>query len=229
MGWSNANVGFDPVLEVLDECPVAQESATVGRIVSVPDQGDSARTILLRRGIRSQDLDDVLPLISAKTPCTPGEVLDKAFRPRPDRNPPYPEGRFGDGSFPVYYSALEEATCKKEIAYHLCEQGGDPVEDPDPRAYRLMACGYRGMTADLRGKESKHTDLTSSTSSGYPFCQSLARDAVKRGYDGFLTTSARNPEGTCVPVFTQTALSEPQAENEFLVTLQDGQVQFQAD
>ncbi len=158
------------------------------------------------------------------------KVLDDAFRPRLDENPPYPEGCFGDSSFAVYYSALEEDRCTKEIAYHL-RQDEDLVECPDPRYYQPMERSYSGseMMVSLLGKEHEHTDLTSSTSAGYPFCQSLARDAVKRGYDGFLTASARNPEGTCVPVFTRTALSEPQAGNEFLMTLQDGQAQFQAD
>ncbi|MYA87768.1 MAG: RES family NAD+ phosphorylase [Boseongicola sp. SB0662_bin_57] len=213
---------------MLDDCPIAQERAAVQRLVSVPDQGESARTILLRRGARPEDLDDVLPIISAKTPSTLEEVLDDAFRPRLDTNPPYREGRFGDGSFAVYYSALEEDTCKKEIAYHLREQAKDLVEDPDPRAYRVIACRYDGITVNLLGKESEHADLTSNTSAGYPYCQSLAHEAVARGHDGFLTASARKPDGTCVPVFKRTALSEPRAGNGFLATIRGGRVQFQA-
>ena len=113
----------------------------------------------------------------------------------------------------VYYSALEERTCERELGFHLkrelVEAGNAGFNRP--RRYHLVRCQYHGNTAELRGKERAHPELVSRDSDGYPFCRTLAREAVSRGIVGFLTRSARDPKGTCLPVFARDALSEAQA------------------
>lgn len=171
-----------------------------------------------------EDLSAVLPIVSAKTQFSLEEILDGTFRPRDDASPPYREGRFGDGTFGVYYSALEEDTCKAEVAYHLQKD----IDDPDPRSYTMIECRYEGRTANLLGKEEQHPQLVNSTEAAWSFCQDLGREAVEGDLDGFLTASARRPGGTCVPVFTRAALSDPQVKKNYRMTIRAGRVRYLA-
>ena len=56
------------------------------------------------------------------------------------------------------------------------------------------------------GLDGANPDLVSSTTSGYPFCQSLANEAREIGVDGLHAPSARRPGGVCVPVFSEQAI-----------------------
>ena len=136
------------------------------------------------------------------------DLLDGAFIPRTDNTKAFSVGRFGDGTMGVYYAALEERTCEREIGFHLHSKIADSYEAGfrKPRRYTLVECEYGGITAELRGKESAHPELVSPSEAGYPFCQRLAHKAVSRGIAGFFTRSARDPIGTCVPVFAREAL-----------------------
>jgi hypothetical protein len=78
--------------------------------------------------------------------------------------------------------------------------------DPNPRHYRFLEVAFSGAILDLSGHEAKYPDLASPTESGYPFCQSLAAKARAMPVDGLHTPSARRKDGTCVPVFTESAL-----------------------
>ena len=137
-------------------------------------------------------------------------VLDDAFRPRPDKPTPFPVRRFGDGTIGVYYSALEKRTCERELGSHLEAELAQARKAGfnHPRRYAFVQCQYHGITAELRGKERTHPELVSRISDGYPFCQALAREATLNGIAGFLTRSARDPRGTCLPVFARRALSD---------------------
>lgn len=212
---------------MLDDCPIAREHATVQRLASIPESTASVSSMLLRRGSRAEDVSDVLPIVAGMTPFSLEEVIDDVFRAREGTDRPFREGRFSDGSFGVYYSALDEDTCREEVAYHLHEAVADLDHDPDPRSFRVIECSYDGTTANLLGKETKHQDLVSVTKSGYPFCQDLGRKAVDRGLDGFLTASARKPDGVCVPVFRRTSLAEPRVGQSYLVTIRDGRVRYE--
>ncbi|MDE0391313.1 MAG: RES family NAD+ phosphorylase [Rhodospirillales bacterium] len=154
-------------------------------------------------------------LASVDMPLVAEEIVEYAFKGRQNRTKPFKEGRFGDGTMGVYYSAIDEVTCEKEIAFHVGEEVNElPREQfPHLRHYSLINCQYSGRTADLRGKESQYLELTSESKSGYPFCQSLGLRAVENGIDGFFTPSARHAGGTCVPVFERTALSKPRITN----------------
>ena len=174
-------------------------------------------------------LSDTVFFVSGKTPLSLVETIDNTFQAREGEGEalPFREGRFGDGTIGVYYSAIEEDTCKKEVAFYLNEQIKDLNRDKYPRTYHSIECHYEGATVDLRGKEKKYPNLVSNTKTGYPFCQDLARRAVERGIVGFLAPSARNPGGTCVPVFRRTALSDPRSKRRYCATVRSGRVQFQ--
>ena len=162
---------------------------------------ESVATVLLRRGIDPGNIEAILAALDGVgIPLTAREAVDMAFVPRSDKPTPFPIGRFGDGSMGVYYSALEESTCERELAFHL-HAAFLQVEDSlrgQPRYYSLVACLFSGAAKDFRGVESIYPDLVSESTSGYPFCQSLGRLAVKENIDGFLTASARSSVRTGV-------------------------------
>ena len=150
-------------------------------------------------------LDEISMALSAE------KVLDDAFRPRSDKPTPFRKRRFGDGTMGVFYSALEERTCEREMGFHLEPDFAQEYQAgfKHPRHYAFVQCQYRATTAELRGQERAHPELVSPTPDGYPFCQALAREAVSNRIAGFLTRSARDPRGTCLPVFARDALSDP--------------------
>ena len=194
---------------MLGDCATSAHHKTVLRLAAIAQQ--PLQTIMSRRRIDPREHEAIArALASTSMALSANTVLDDAFRPRPDKPTPFPVRRFGDGTMGVYYSALEERTCERELGSHL---GRELVQARKagfnhPRRYALVRCQYHGNTAELRGKERAHPELVSQTLDGYPFCQALAREAVSIRIDGFLTRSAREPSGTCVPVFARDALSE---------------------
>lgn len=164
----------------------------------------------------------MIAALDGKTAFSTEEFVDSAFNPRINEPTPYNVSRFGDGTIGIYYSALDERTCKKELGFHLCAE----ISDTDPRSYSLIECSYEGTTRDLRGLEKKYPDLVSLTREGYPFCQEIGKQADAEGIDGYFTVSARHNEGTCVPVFERTALSELRISRHYRAIVQSDGVNF---
>ena len=86
-------------------------------------------------GLHEDDIIDALPCISDKTACSPVEAVDAAFKPRRRMVSPFNKGRLGYGSFAVYYSAIEKATCQNENAYHLSVEDDQQLHNPNRRYY----------------------------------------------------------------------------------------------
>jgi hypothetical protein len=171
------------------------------KLASLPR--DAIEVILRRRGIDPANFADVMTaLASVGIPLTAKEAIDYAFTPH-GAPPSYGKGRFGDGSSPVYYSALTEKTCEAEVRYHLSY--ASPLTFA--RFYHVLECEFAGTVAILHGKEGDHPELVSKMDTGYPFCQAVAAEARKMDIHAFYTPSARNPGGTCSPVFYRTNLS----------------------
>src|SRR5262245_17206582 len=166
------------------------------RLASLPRERIEA--VLLKRGISPEAIPEVKDALSvANVPLNAEEAVSYSFRV------PYGVGRFGDGTFGVFYSARAEPTCIAEISYHhgrqLAEQRSGTF--PHDRYYDLISCDYAGDTMTLLGAEAKYPNLVSPTEVGYPFCQRLAKAATGQGVDAFYTRSARDEHGTCVPIF----------------------------
>ena len=159
------------------------------------------------------------------------QVVEDSFVEKTNRTTPFPVGRFSDGSLPVYYSALEEATCQQELAFHLAREfTGEPSDTSGhPRSFTLISCFYSGTTSDLRGREQTHPELISQTKEGYPFCQSLGFESVRKKIYAFLAPSARSPGGTCIPVFNRSALSNPAINARLKVHVNAGEVEFRSE
>ena len=212
---------------MLEDCSVERRQDVVIRIASVLPE--TARTIFLKRGVHIANVQSIVSALEVgRTPLTAKEVVDKTFRPREDRRTPFSVGRFGDGTMGVYYSALDEVTCERELGFHL-ESNLVELKDAGfsyPRRDSAIECHYSGATADLRWKETTHSYLVSKTSAGYPSCQRLAREAVQKGLHGFLTRSARHAGGTCVPVFARSALTNPDVRYDLAAMATDSGIVF---
>ena len=197
---------------MLEDCATSAQHKTVLRLAAIARQ--TLQTIMSRRRIDPREHAAIADALRGTSMALSAEtVVDDAFRARQDKPTPFPVRRFGDGSMGVYYSALEERTCKREVGYHLGRELAETrtAGFTHPRRYAFVRCEYDGNTAELRGKEGEHPDLVSQTRDGYPFCQALAREATSNGIAGLLTRSARDPRGTCLPVFERGALSNPEA------------------
>ena len=189
---------------MLEEFRRDSRHEAVLKLASLPKS--SIEEALLRRGLNPSSIEDakaVLALVS--TPVTPNDVVGYSFT-KHGAPPIFGKGRFGDGSFPVFYTALERETCEEEIKHHLQEA---IATVPFTRFYQLITCEFSGVVLDLCGKERDHPDLVSKTESGYPFCQALARTARSSGIEAFHTPSARRNGGICTPVFSHSSLANP--------------------
>ena len=210
---------------MLDSCVVSNTDERVVRLVSLA--GPSARQALLDHGFEPDLVGDIVALLDLiGIALSPEELVADSFRPRDSFSGRFGLGRFGDGTFGVFYSALDELTCQRELEYHLFARYVHDGLLPFERSYSLIYCSYSGETADLRGHEVDYPQLVSETDDGYPFCQALALEAVGRGISGFFTRSARNERGTCLPVFLDSALSEPQVESNVIAAVSDSGVTF---
>ena len=192
----------------------------VFRLASISDK--NLKTLLLEMGITQinlREIENVVKNVGKGIPISAEDFVEYSFNPS-ERTPPFQVTRFGDGTIGIYYSALEEDTCKRECEFHLTND--DFETSNHPRFYSMIKCCFQGSTLDLRGRESKYPELVSDTEDGYPFCQDLGKHAVQNGIKGFFTPSARLEGGTCVPVFFRTAVTEPQVICQYTITIQDG-------
>ena len=210
---------------MLDSCPVNDTEERVVRLVSIA--GPSARRALLDHGFDPDLVGDIVALLDLLgIALSPEELVADSFRPRDSLSGQFAVGRFGDGTIGVFYSALDQLTCQMELEYHLFARYVHDGLLPYERSYSLIHCSYSGETADLRGQEVHYPHLVSETDDGYPFCQALALAAIGRGISGFFTRSARNEHGTCLPVFLDSALSDPEIVSNVFVSVSDSGVVF---
>lgn len=126
-------------------------------------------------------------------------------------------GRFSDGTFGVFYSALEEETAIAEKRYHASAKA---AEDGLSRTFVLMRCFFDGEYEELVGQEEISPYLVADD--GYPACCERARESIARGVQCFLTGSARRPGGVCSPVFVRSSLTGPVILRQVVLVRQDG-------
>jgi hypothetical protein len=207
---------------VIENFPRETHANPVFKLASVPRQRIEA--ILLNRGINPDSIPEVRAVLAAvNVPVDAEEAVAYSFRE------PYGVGRFGDGGYPVFYSAMEEQTCISEVSHHharqLEEQRSGNV--PYDRYCHLIVVNFAGVALILTGATQNHPDLVSPTGAGYPFCRSLGAAAVAANIDALYTTSARAPDGTCVPVFNWSTLTEPQARSRFRFYAEGGETRHE--
>jgi hypothetical protein len=207
---------------LLDKCPCEHRVEKVLKLASLPKASIDA--ILVKRGINPAAIADVKTVLTViGTPITATQAVEYSFTSR-GTPPKFGKGRFGDGSAPVFYSALAKETCEAEVRYHLQDA---VAAAPFPRFYNLIECTFSGTGALLHGQEVHHPELISSTEDGYPFCQALADEARSQDIHTFLTPSARHAGGTCTPVFSRAHLSSERSVGRGVFKLERGNWKYE--
>lgn len=121
--------------------------------------------------------------------------------------------RFSDGSYGVYYAALDEDTAVAETAFHVARflrQTREPPIEVDQRLYigRIVE-----PMDDVRGAAYAH--LRDPDLASYPTCQAFGGERRAAGAWGLLYRSARRPGGECIGAFRPTAVSLPMQSRHF--------------
>jgi hypothetical protein len=187
---------------LFEEYELRRQDEVVLKLASFPKS--SIEEMLLRRGHEPNSIGAakaILALVGA--PFTPDGAVTYSFTQH-GLPPTFGKGRFGDGSYPVYYSALEMETCEEELRHRLRDA---QAAIPFPRYFQFIACDFSGTVLNLCGSERAPPELVSKTEDGYPFCQALALTARSSGVEALHTPSARKIGGVCTPVFSRPALA----------------------
>ena len=153
---------------------VYPDNIVVYRLASFPTKSDPILENLVFRGNDPAEvfaIEDELTRISL---VELEKIVDCYFERR--NSEAFPIRRFGDGTFGVYYSALEDCTCRSELAYHLQITYPNSITK-NIGNFLLIECEHSGSTVNLRGAEMEHPDLVSETEAGYPYCQEQAATA----------------------------------------------------
>lgn len=149
------------------------------------------------------DIEETLAFLNEASSLDPASLVDGVFNLWQGRQS-WPEGRFSDGSYPVFYSALEWATAEAEIAHYIPKRFGENLSGSV--FYDRLECRLDATAFDLRPARDHFPFLVEEP---WPPCQSLGREARIRGAGTLLTQSARRLEGSNAPVFNRRTLSDP--------------------
>ena len=208
------------------------EQHTVVRLSAVSDANVER---LLNRGISPESFPEIQErLRKLKIVFEPTQLIDKVFEPstNPKHPTPFAKTRFTDGDKAVFYSALEDETSIEEIKYHQTRSGEfsdlENIPNASPRYFRLYEMDFEGTVLDLFTIHPDCPELTSKEESGYPKCRELAEEARNRSINAFRTPSARQPGGTCTPVFNRGSLGDvPLLKSHGRFTHADGSIVFE--
>jgi RES domain len=210
---------------VIEGATVTERTDVIFKLVALTPTNVEA--VLIARGLDPQSLNVALEAVAGvDIPFDLQGAIEYSFQPKP-QPPLFGLGRFGDGTYPVFYSALEDATCIEEVRHHRREALARLLSEelPFPRHFALVRCDFEGQTIVLVGHEESYTDLTSVIEAGYPFCRAVARWAQTEGAQALHSTSARRHEGTCVPVFARACVSNPTDLRRYRFVVRHGNVE----
>jgi len=214
-------------VSLLEACGVNREEIDTLRLASLPRR--EVASTLYERGVKFENIRESISVLEElRQFMTAEQFVEASFRPRTGASTPFRVGRFSSGLFPVYYSALEEKTCRCEVEHYFRQEIDN---EPGPttehsRTYNLVHCRFRGTVADLFEIEEQHPELTSETQEGYPFCQRIGDEAVETGVQALLTPSARNPRGRCLPVLDRITLSDATVGKMLVLHVSEHEISF---
>ena len=118
--------------------------------------------------------------------------------------------RYSDGSFPVFYAALEPETATEEVRFWLSKKLlGSSV----PVFYVRLCCIFSGSIKDLCPQQSQPGWMDLMHDKNYAFCNALGSEAKQLKLDGLLVPSVRKKSGTNLPVFEQGSLRDARLES----------------
>ncbi len=111
--------------------------------------------------------------------------------------------RFNGADRGAWYAAFGSnaaETCQAEVAFHLSRELAHVGVFDNVTSYRELLAGFVTRFYDLNGLEGKRF-LHADPAIAYPAGQALARDIRRKGGNGVIYPSLRNPNGQCLAAF----------------------------
>jgi hypothetical protein len=149
-------------------------------------------------------------------------------------DPPWSEGRFGDGkTHGVFYSAEDKTTSYLEAFWHFVKWSHNMHDismkdwiESDRKVFEVEV-----RSAKFASLMEDDTLYDSLTSDDYTRCREIASLAVKGGIEGLRTPSARNVGGVCVPIFHKNPIQNEKFLRyiKFLVNVKTGEMKITGD
>ena len=122
--------------------------------------------------------------------------------------------RFTDGSYGIYYAALEQDTALRETVFHRERFLAASNEPPCELEMRMYAGKLARPLHDIRGEN--YRELHAADLAVYPATQRFGAELRGHGSAGLLYPSARNEGGVCLAAFKPVAVSIPAQSKHFL-------------
>ena len=196
---------------LFDEIPTVRNHRRIYRLVPLL-RDDQFLAELELDALGEQELKELL--VAAGYETSPEELCDAPFRSKRRLKR---KTRYSDGSYLVFYSALDPTTAEVEVAHWFRKSFAGRPQGQRSAYYQCFTCLFEGKEKDLRGKQSEWPDLVHD--SDYTFCNRIGAEAVRLELDGLVVPSARQKNGSNLPVFKRSAIRDPEAQSLVKITL----------
>ena len=200
-----------PADNLLDQIPSARNQRQIYRLASLPRDEELLADLGLDE-VGEQELRELL--VAAGYEPSPEELCDAPFRPKRRLAM---KTRYSDGSYPVFYSALDPATATAEVGHWFRMGFGGSPGGQRSVYYQRFTCLFEGVEKDLRDKQGEWPELVHD--SDYTFCNRIGAEAVRLELDGVVVPSARRENGSNLPVFRRSAIRDAASEDLVKITL----------
>ena len=198
---------------LLDQIPTARNLRQIYRLANLP-RYDELLAELGLDALGKREMRELLVVAGYKTSLE--ELCDAPLRPK-RRLERVMATRYSNGSYPVFYSALDPATAEAEVAHRFRKGFGGLPQGQRSAYYQRFTCLFEGKEKDLRDKQSEWPELVHD--SDYTFCNRIGAAAVRLELDGLAVPSARRENGSNLPVFKRCAIRDPESQDLVKITL----------
>jgi RES domain-containing protein len=142
------------------------------------------------------------------------EEIDDKFQPSK-----WWVSRYSDGKWGVLYAAESEETALREALFHMMKFYREELQLGPKQVQRrvLLLQAKSDRAIDLTLEEGLNQNAISSIDeSGYPYCQSLARQALNLSAQLLRAPSVRHTGGHCTPIFDKGAVAKDEGHLKYL-------------
>ncbi|BDU74056.1 RES family NAD+ phosphorylase [Mesoterricola silvestris] len=116
--------------------------------------------------------------------------------------------RFTDGTFGVYYAAMDEETAIREVAFHRGIFMSRTHEPASALEEQILIARISGELVDIRGQQASQPTLYAPDPLAYGPAQAFGASLRGAGETGIAFSSVRNAGGECVGIFRPRAVKE---------------------
>ena len=197
---------------LLDEIPTVRNHRRIYRLTTLL-QDDQFLAELELDALGEQEMQQLL-VAAGYRPTSLEELCDAPFRLKRRLGM---ATRYSDGSYPVFYSSLDPKTAEAEVAHWFRKGFGGSPQGQRSAYYQRFTCLFEGEEKDLRDKQSEWPELVHD--SDYTFCNRIGAEAVRLELDGLVVPSARQENGSNLPVFKRPAIRDPESQDVVKITL----------